>query len=63
MSIQFFQTIMGKHFYEGNVPRIAGALARIADALEKQNELAEALHGSSEESRDTRPKGVRSIGL
>ena len=53
MSVQFFQTVMGKHFYEGQVPRIASALVRIADALEKQNELAaEALHGSPVEETD-----------
>lgn len=34
---KFFQTVMGKHFYEGAVPRIARALERIADALEEQN--------------------------
>lgn len=31
----FFQTIMGRKFYEGDVPRIAKALERIAAALEK----------------------------
>ena len=31
---QFFQTAMGKAFYERNVPRLAKALERIADALE-----------------------------
>jgi hypothetical protein len=33
----FFQTRMGHHFYESTAPRIAKALERIADALEKQN--------------------------
>lgn len=32
---EFFQTLMGKRFYEGDVPRIIKALERIADALEK----------------------------
>ena len=31
---EFFQTIMGKKFYEGTVPRIASALDRIANSLE-----------------------------
>lgn len=33
--IDFFQTVMGRRFFEGDVPRIAKALERIADALEK----------------------------
>lgn len=32
--IEFFQTVMGKKFYESDVPRIAKALERIASALE-----------------------------
>lgn len=39
--VEFFQTVMGHAFYEGTAPRIAKALERIADALEKQNALAE----------------------
>ena len=34
----FFQTIMGKRFLEGTMPRIASALERIAEALEKNLE-------------------------
>ena len=34
MSIEFFQTHMGRKFYEADVPRIANALERIATALE-----------------------------
>jgi hypothetical protein len=34
MSIAFFQTIAGKQFFDGTVPRIARALERIAAALE-----------------------------
>lgn len=33
----FFQTMMGKVYYEGTLPRIARALERIAEALEAQN--------------------------
>lgn len=32
---EFFQTGMGRKFYEHDVPRIAEALERIADILEK----------------------------
>jgi len=40
---EFFQTIMGRQFYEGAVPRIAKALERIAAALEtdKQSKTEE----------------------
>lgn len=37
---EFFQTYMGKHFYESTAPRIARALERIADALEARNQKA-----------------------
>lgn len=33
---EFFQTLMGKKFYDSDVPRIAKALERIAAALEQQ---------------------------
>ena len=33
----FWQTMMGKVYYEGTLPRIAKALERIAAALEAQN--------------------------
>jgi hypothetical protein len=33
---EFFQTIMGRKFYDADVPRIAKALERIAAALEAQ---------------------------
>ncbi|UCC72021.1 MAG: hypothetical protein JSV86_16885 [Gemmatimonadota bacterium] len=35
MSIEFWQTRMGHKFYQADVPRIAKALERIADALER----------------------------
>jgi len=38
MGPEFFQTVMGHRFYEGDVPRLVKALERIADALEKRNE-------------------------
>lgn len=36
----FFQTLMGKVYYEGTLPRIARALERLATALEAQNPTA-----------------------
>jgi hypothetical protein len=33
---EFFQTPMGRQFYDGTMPRIAKALDRVAAALEKQ---------------------------
>ena len=33
----FFQTLMGRVYYEGTLPRLVRALERIADALEAQN--------------------------
>jgi hypothetical protein len=47
--VQFFQTIMGRTFFEHNVPRIADALERIATGLERQNQLLEKQLQVSEE--------------
>ena len=44
---EFFQTIMGRKFYEADVPRALRALERIADALERFAEVAE--HIAAEE--------------
>jgi hypothetical protein len=35
--IAFFQTMMGKKFFEADVPRLVKALERIAEALEEKN--------------------------
>jgi hypothetical protein len=40
--IEFFQTVMGHRFYEGDVPRITKALERIATCLEKMMENKDA---------------------
>lgn len=32
--MEFFQTVMGRKFFEGQVPKLIKALERIADALE-----------------------------
>ena len=39
--MDFFQTVLGRKHYEQDMPEIARQLKRIADALEKQNELKE----------------------
>lgn len=55
MSIEFFQTVMGRGFYDGSVPRIARSLERIADALEKIGEI------QKHDAQKTDDKLVRSI--
>ena len=42
----FFQTMMGRKFYEHDVPQVANSLKRIADALEKTNKNNEELEKS-----------------
>lgn len=37
--MDFIRTIYGKRFFDGQLPRLIQALERIADALEKQNEI------------------------
>lgn len=37
--IQFFETVMGKRFYEGQLPQLIKALERIATLLEKLHEF------------------------
>ena len=37
----FYETPMGRKFFESQVPKMIKALERIADALEKSNELKE----------------------
>jgi hypothetical protein len=39
---EFFQTMMGKKFYESTAPRIARALEDISHELKRQNDLEEA---------------------
>ena len=41
MGPEFFQTIMGKRFYEGTVPNIARSLECIAEELKRANDLKE----------------------
>ena len=39
--MEFIRTFIGKRFFDGQLPALINALERIADALEKQNELKE----------------------
>lgn len=39
---QFFQTIMGKRFYQADIPKIVKALGDIATELKRANDLKEA---------------------
>jgi len=51
MSAEFFQTPMGRHFYEGTMPRIASALEKIANNMEtfmKETEEAENTEDTSQ---------------
>jgi len=48
---QFFQTGMGRKYYESTLPSIARALERIAAALEESNE-AEDFQGLEEEEEE-----------
>ena len=38
---EFYQTLMGRKFYDADVPRIVKALERIATALENQVDIEE----------------------
>lgn len=37
--MEFMRSMYGKRFFDGQLPRLIKALERIADALEKQNEI------------------------
>ncbi|MDB2481829.1 hypothetical protein N9W84_01540 [bacterium] len=41
MGIKFFQTIMGRKFYEGTLPHLIRQLERLNDNLEKINKSSE----------------------
>jgi hypothetical protein len=47
MSPEFYQTIMGKRFYESTAPKIAESLEKIAVELKRQNDLKENENGDS----------------
>lgn len=37
MSVEFYQSKMGKKFYEGDLPALVRAVERLADATEELN--------------------------
>ena len=37
----FFRTVMGRKFYEADVPKLTNALERIANQMDKANKLEE----------------------
>lgn len=39
MTVQFYQTTMGKRFYEGMVPKIANGIGELNQHLEEANHL------------------------
>ena len=39
--ISFHETLLGKRFFESQLPKVIKELGRIANALEKANELKE----------------------
>ena len=39
--MKFFQTVMGKKFFEGHIPKLIRALESIAKELKRANDLKE----------------------
>lgn len=58
---EFFRTNMGHKFYGSDVPKIARNLGRIADALEKANELEEKAQAAKEHAKHMAEHEVPSI--
>jgi len=48
--VEFFTTMMGRKFYEADVPRMVRALEKIAIELKRANDLAEGKHGRRDEA-------------
>lgn len=44
MAPQFFETLMGKRFYEGTVPMLAKAAQKIAEGLALQGDQSEGIN-------------------
>lgn len=53
---EFFQTLMGRKFYEADVPRIIRTLEKIAAELERANNIAEGKHGREHQADVDSPK-------
>ncbi len=55
--MQFHETGLGRRFFESQLPKLIKELGRIADALEKQNELKE----KEESDYENRSKESRTL--
>ena len=55
---QFFQTQMGHKYYQSDLPRQIKAMNRLAEAIEKQNELADGNRPKSNKPRVTSDDGI-----
>ena len=51
MSVQFYETIMGRRFYEGTMPKIEKDLEQLTKAVEKLSAQVETLTRELEEER------------
>ena len=51
MSVQFYETIMGRRFYEGTMPKLEKDLEHLTAAIDRLSEKVEALTRELEESR------------
>ena len=49
MGPQFFQTGYGRRFFESQLPELIKAINRLADAVDKQNEVKEEGKASEKE--------------
>lgn len=45
MSVDFYQTLMGKRFFEGQLPSLIKAINRLAEAVEESNRLSSVSNG------------------
>jgi len=52
---EFFQTLMGRKYYEHDLPEQTKAMNRLAKAIEKQNELKEEINKNWEKVPDQHP--------
>ncbi len=50
MGIEFYNTVMGKRFFDAQIPAFIKAMNRLAEAVEKSNELAEKVAGTASSS-------------
>ena len=44
MTPEFYQTVYGKRFFEAQLPNLIKSINRLAECIEKQNEIKEKLN-------------------